>query len=205
MCQKKCLLALTDVAGVKKRQQKDQILWWRLQIVHRSFPPHPHSPSKASALKPVLLITLKQMKLMRVYAVKSLHPHMTASSSEWGNAEATGMAFRKSPVHPGKWAWKWHISIWASFSESKCKVICFGGNNPNYKIMGSKLSLTVQKPMSAFFTKVNGWKCCQSQKTHKMLCFLTEFCIHRFESITHLCTGNKTKQNKIKHGTIAPV
>lgn len=35
--------------------------------------------------------------------VKSPHSH-TVSSSEGGNAEATGIAFQKAPLSPGKWA-----------------------------------------------------------------------------------------------------
>lgn len=131
--------------------------------------------------------------------MKSPHSHKTISPIGWENAEATGLAFRKTPMSPGKWAWKRHISIWAPFSESKCKVICFGGNNPHYKIMGSKLSLTIRKPVSALFTEGNGWKCCQSQETHEMLWSLMEFCINRTKSIDHTCTGNKTK-----HGATAP-
>jgi hypothetical protein len=43
------------------------------------------------------------MNLMRSYEAKSPHSH-TVSSSECGNAEATGIAFQKAPVSLGKWA-----------------------------------------------------------------------------------------------------
>lgn len=127
---------------------------------------------------------------MRPYEVKSLHSH-SVSSSEWGNAEVTGIEFQKAPLSPGKWAWKWHISIWASFGVSKCKVISFGGNNPNYKIMGSKLSLTVWKPMSVHITKGNGWKWYPRQEMCEMLPLFMKFCVYRSESTAHLCTVKK--------------
>lgn len=130
------------------------------------------------APKPVLLTELNQMNLMRPYKVKSPHSRRV-SSSEWGNAEVTGIAFQTAPRSPGKWAWKWHISIWASFSVSKCKVISLGGNNPNYKIMGSELSLTVWKPMSALVTKGNGWKWYPRQEMSENASLLhAVLCIH---------------------------
>lgn len=149
----------------------------------------PHSTPGTCAPKPALLTALKQMNLMRPYEVKSLHSH-TVSSSEWENAEATGIALQKAPASPGKWAWKWHISIRASFSGSKWKVISFGGNNPQYKITGSKLSLTAWKPTSALITKGNGWKRYPRRETCETRPFM-QFCVYGSESIVHLCAGNK--------------
>lgn len=144
------------------------------------------------------------MQLKRLYVVKSLYAHMTVSSSGYGNAEVTGMAFRKTPPSPRKWAWKWHISIWASSSESRCKVISFGGNNPNYKITGSKWSLAKRKPASALFTEHNGWKCCLGQETHEMLCFLWNFVWKEPKALhpTLHCKQSKTKHSVTTHGYI---
>lgn len=111
----------------------------------------------------------------------------------WGGR---GSIFRKTPESLGKWAWKWRISIWASFSGSKWKVICLGGNNPNYKIMGSRLSLIIQVHYSLDVHIHNAWKCYLGQETQEMLCFLMEFCINKIKSITLPCTGNKAEQNK---------
>lgn len=63
-------------------------------------------PSKASMMKPILLIRVFffLMKLKKLYVVKAPRSHMTVGSSGQGDAEAAGMALRKAAESLGKWA-----------------------------------------------------------------------------------------------------
>lgn len=69
-------------------------------------------------------------------------------------------------------------------------------------MMNSKLSSAIQKPRSTSLTEDNDKRCCLSQETQEMLCFLMEFLINTTESVTILAL--ETKQNKTQHRVTTP-